>query len=115
MGALCFNAFQFFVCFRASRLVLSSVQEGISLFGFFVSSGAYTPVHVATSPELKGKSGDYFVHCAPAEKSKDADDSEAAEKLWHMSEEVVGILATSNGREAASAEQECNTEDKKEK
>jgi WW domain-containing oxidoreductase len=77
--------------------------------------GAYTPVHVATSPELKGKSGDYFVHCAPAEKSKDADDSEAAEKLWHMSEEVVGILATSNGREAASAEQECNTEDKKEK
>jgi NAD(P)-dependent dehydrogenase (short-subunit alcohol dehydrogenase family) len=64
-----------------------------------VESGAATSVWAATAPELEGKSGIYLEDChiaLPANETDDggyndwAVDPEAAEKLWALSEELVG-------------------------
>jgi NAD(P)-dependent dehydrogenase (short-subunit alcohol dehydrogenase family) len=51
--------------------------------------GARTTVHLASSPELEGKSGDYYVRCRPTKPSKAARDDEAAERLWKVSEALI--------------------------
>ena len=53
--------------------------------------GAFTSLHLATSPQLRGDGGKYYVHCAPQAPSKAALDRVAAAKLWQKSCELVGI------------------------
>lgn len=54
--------------------------------------GAYTSVHVATAPELKGVGGLYFVNSEPTKDvSPLAHDPALGERLWEMSEEVCGL------------------------
>ena len=64
-----------------------------------VASGAATSVWAATAPELEGKSGIYLEDChigLPASETDDggfsewAVDPDAAERLWSMSEDLVG-------------------------
>jgi NAD(P)-dependent dehydrogenase (short-subunit alcohol dehydrogenase family) len=59
---------------------------------FFISpeQGARTSIYLASSPEVEGVSGEYFVKCAPARPSAQARDGEAAVRLWQASEELVG-------------------------
>jgi NAD(P)-dependent dehydrogenase (short-subunit alcohol dehydrogenase family) len=58
---------------------------------FAISSekGARTSVYLASSPEVDGVTGGYFVKCAPASLSKAAQDDDAARRLWKVSEELV--------------------------
>ena len=51
--------------------------------------GARTSVYLASSPEVEGVSGKYFVKCAIAEPSRAALDEEAARRLWAVSAEMV--------------------------
>src|SRR5437867_4498965 len=56
--------------------------------------GAYTSVHVATSPLLDGpdyQDGGYFENCRKAEPSPAATDSGAAQALWTASEALTGL------------------------
>ena len=53
--------------------------------------GAETSVHLASSPEVAGISGGYFVTCKPAEPSALARDAGAAARLWALSEELCGL------------------------
>jgi NAD(P)-dependent dehydrogenase (short-subunit alcohol dehydrogenase family) len=60
---------------------------------FFLSpaKGARTSVYLASSPEVEGVSGEYFVKCKPRKPRRWAQDPEAARRLWRVSEELVGL------------------------
>jgi len=65
--------------------------------GISVEEGASTSVYLATSPEVAGLSGGYYVKCRPAElqTSTEAVSDAAAERLWKVSEELVGLPCSS--------------------
>jgi retinol dehydrogenase 12 len=58
------------------------------------SAGARTPVYLASSPQVAGVTGGYFVNCKPAEPSALAQDTRAATRLWALSEDLSGLAAT---------------------
>ena len=60
---------------------------------FFLSpaKGARTSIYLASSPEVAGVSGEYFVKCRPKEPRRWAQDPDAARRLWQVSEELVGL------------------------
>jgi NAD(P)-dependent dehydrogenase (short-subunit alcohol dehydrogenase family) len=51
--------------------------------------GARTSVYLASSPEVEGKTGDYWVRCHVGKPSRAARDDAAAERLWTVSEELI--------------------------
>lgn len=59
-----------------------------------VEKGAETAIYLASSPEVERVSGKYFSQCAPKESSKVSYDSEAARRLWSVSE---GMTRLKNG------------------
>jgi NAD(P)-dependent dehydrogenase (short-subunit alcohol dehydrogenase family) len=73
--------------------------RGLLAFGikisqrFFLSpaQGARTSVYLASSPEVEGVSGKYFVKCTETQPRKWAQDPDAAKRLWQVSEELVGL------------------------
>jgi len=67
---------------------------GLKVSGpFFLSpaKGARTSVFLASSPEVDGISGQYFVKCKPRTPRTWARDPDAAQRLWRVSEELVGL------------------------
>jgi NAD(P)-dependent dehydrogenase (short-subunit alcohol dehydrogenase family) len=53
--------------------------------------GAETAVFLASSPEIEGITGKYFVGKAEARSSKESYDPLLAEQLWRLDEELVGL------------------------
>lgn len=67
------------------------------------SQGAYSSVHVATAPSLRGVGGLYFVNSeATDDVSAVARDPVVAERLWEMSEEVCGLATPTAGTDTAA-------------
>lgn len=60
---------------------------------FFKSpeKGARTPIYLASSNEVEGVSGKYFIDCKPATASAHATDPEVAARLWDASEKLTGL------------------------
>ncbi|MBI5030073.1 MAG: SDR family oxidoreductase [Chloroflexi bacterium] len=56
-----------------------------------VQEGAKTSVYLASSPEVEGVTGKYFSRCKPRSSSPESYDEQAQERLWKVSEELVGI------------------------
>ncbi|SEJ02572.1 Short-chain dehydrogenase [Dyadobacter koreensis] len=54
-----------------------------------VEQGAATTIYLATSPEVEGVSGQYFVDSKPGRSSKAAKDRELGSRLWDLSEELT--------------------------
>lgn len=54
---------------------------------------AETVIYLATSPEVAGVTGRYFVDCEPKAPTADATDRGAAARLWAISAEMVGLPA----------------------
>ena len=54
--------------------------------------GAYTSIHLATSPEIEGTGGKYYFHCQSIPTGLCASDPVAAERLWRISEKLVGLV-----------------------
>ena len=71
--------------------------SGVLAFGLKVAApfflkpekGAETSIYLASSPEVEGVTGKYFVKCKPRQPSKAGQDSAAARRLWEISEELV--------------------------
>jgi len=63
-----------------TRLVMRSPEKG-----------AETVVYLATSPEVEGISGKYFVDTKAKYSSRASQDPEAARRLWQISEELTGL------------------------
>jgi NAD(P)-dependent dehydrogenase (short-subunit alcohol dehydrogenase family) len=66
---------------------------------FFLSpaKGARTSVYLASSPDVEGVSGQYFVKCKARQPRRWAQDPEAAARLWRVSEELVGLPQLQEG------------------
>jgi retinol dehydrogenase-12 len=67
---------------------------GLKIAGpFFLTpkTGAKTPIYLASSPDVEGVTGEYFVRSKIAKPSAAATDDEAARRLWEVSEELVGL------------------------
>ena len=52
-------------------------------------AGARTSVFLASSPEVEGRSGGYWVRCRPGRLSHQARSAEQAARLWEVSEELL--------------------------
>ena len=76
-------------------LQASPIVKGLfrvaSLFARSAEKGAETVVYLASSPEVQGASGGYYFDCKPIAPSAAAQDEAAAERLWQVSEQLVGI------------------------
>ena len=76
---------------RNNGLVGRAVNAFIGARGVSADKGAATPVYLATSPDVVGVSGRYFVNCrdtAPADAAFDAD---LAAELWQLSASLTGV------------------------
>ncbi len=68
----------------------------IALFGAFSRTpekGAETQIYLATSPEVDGVTGQYFVDCKPARSSAESRDEHVAHRLWEVSAQMTGLAA----------------------
>ena len=70
---------------------------GILLFRAFKpfmrspEKGADTLVYLAASPDVEGRTGEYFIDCEVATPSEEAYDGTLREKLWEVSEKLTGL------------------------
>jgi retinol dehydrogenase-12 len=79
---------------RFGREVRGPMRVGVALARPFMLSpqrGAATIVYLATSPEVAGATGGYYVKSRPREPSPAARDDAAARRLWQLSEELTGL------------------------
>jgi len=64
-----------------------------ALFGISAQKGALTSIYLATSPDVEGVSGQYFVKCKAVPSSKVSQDAEIARQLWDTSEQLTGLAS----------------------
>jgi len=67
------------------------VPQGRRDRGIETSKGAQTSLYLATSPEVAGVSGRYFVNREAASSSAVSYDKELAQRLWQVSAELTGL------------------------
>jgi retinol dehydrogenase-14 len=56
--------------------------------------GAATSIHLASSPDLAQVTGHYFANSKPERSSKRSYDKATAARLWQVSTDLVGLVAT---------------------
>jgi NAD(P)-dependent dehydrogenase (short-subunit alcohol dehydrogenase family) len=71
-----------------ARIVMNVVH---ALFAKPPDEGAQTSIYLASSPEVEGVSGKYFIDKQPVASSDRSYDEAAARRLWEISEELTGI------------------------
>jgi hypothetical protein len=71
--------------------IVKGIFRLVSLFARSAEKGAETVVYLASSPEVQGASGGYYFDCKPVSPTMAAQDDAAAERLWEVSEHLVGI------------------------
>ncbi len=55
------------------------------------AEGARTSIHLASSPDVEGVTGEYFAKCKTTTPSGRARDDASAQKLWKLSEQLCGV------------------------
>src|SRR5262249_57042622 len=75
------------------RVVGAGTRIAKQLCAISPERGAETPVYLASSPAVEGKSGGYFEKCAPSTPSREAQDDAAARRLWEESAWIAGIAS----------------------
>jgi len=71
--------------------VLDRLQRILTRFMKAPERGARTSVYLATSPEVEGVTGRYFVDCREKQPAEHATDPDIARRLWEISEHLVGL------------------------
>jgi NAD(P)-dependent dehydrogenase (short-subunit alcohol dehydrogenase family) len=72
-----------------------AVMIGVArLFMKSPAQGAGTPVYLASSPQVQGITGRYYVSRKPRTSSKASYDTTAAARLWQVSADLTGMTAT---------------------
>jgi len=72
--------------------LIALVKKFINLRGISPQEGAQTSIYLATAAEVRGVSGTYFYQCRQARVDPIALDREAAQRLWQVSLELVGLV-----------------------
>jgi len=67
------------------------VQLTKRLFAIPAVQGARTAIYAASAPELAEITGAYFINCRAATPSPEAQDDEAAERLWAASAHIASL------------------------
>jgi NAD(P)-dependent dehydrogenase (short-subunit alcohol dehydrogenase family) len=70
------------------------LRIGIAIARPFMLSpeqGARTPIYLASSPEVEGVTGQYFVKCKPRRSAAASYDEAAQRRLWEISEQMTGL------------------------
>ena len=91
-------------CLHPGAGVRTNLGSGVSgVFGFTVRAltplmkspekGAETSIYLASSPEVEGLSGGYFVKKAEARSSDVSHDERIARRLWEVSAELTNVPA----------------------
>jgi NAD(P)-dependent dehydrogenase (short-subunit alcohol dehydrogenase family) len=62
-----------------------------NLLGASPEQGAHTSLYLATSPQVEGSSGQYFIDCKAVPSSTESYDEQTAERLWQVSAELTGL------------------------
>ncbi|MCJ7625668.1 MAG: SDR family oxidoreductase [Anaerolineaceae bacterium] len=63
----------------------------LGLFAVKPQEGARTSIYLASSPEVEGVSGKYFMECKEVPSSSQSYDEDTARRLWQISEELTGM------------------------
>lgn len=71
--------------------LLRWLQPLIFRGGIPVEEGAATTVYLASSPEVEGVSGKFYVDCKDTRSSEMSYDLENQRRLWQLSEEMTGL------------------------
>ncbi len=72
-----------------------AVMIGVArLFMKTPAQGAGTPIYLASSPQVEGITGRYYVNRKPKTSSKYSYDTTAAARLWQASADLAGMTAT---------------------
>jgi retinol dehydrogenase 14 len=58
------------------------------------AQGAQTSIHLASSPDVEGISGRFFVDGKPRSANKAADDGDVTARLWQVSADLVGLQSS---------------------
>lgn len=69
------------------------IKLGARLVAIGPEAGARTSIYLATSPEVEGVTGRYFVKCRPVNSSSQSREQATAERLWRLSQELTGQTA----------------------
>lgn len=76
---------------NAPRPPFSWALPVIRPFTLSPEEGAKTSIYLASSPEVDGVTGGYFVRCRKAATDPRAEDAALAQRLWNTSAELVGL------------------------
>jgi NAD(P)-dependent dehydrogenase (short-subunit alcohol dehydrogenase family) len=71
------------------------------LWGLSVEEGARTSIYLASSGEVQGVTGRYFVKCREAESSPASRDRQSMRRLWEISSRMTGLAAESDAAEGS--------------
>jgi retinol dehydrogenase 12 len=75
----------------AGSPILGGIFRLASRFARTPEKGAQTVIYLASSPEVQGASGGYYFDCKLTPPSAAAQDDDVAERLWQVSDQLVGI------------------------
>ena len=75
----------------------------VRMFAISPEQGADTIIHLASSPEVQGVTGQYFVKRKIAQPSAAARDDAAAKQLWEASEALSHANGAANRPHASAA------------
>jgi NAD(P)-dependent dehydrogenase (short-subunit alcohol dehydrogenase family) len=76
---------------KESGGLLPLVLRAAQLFGISSEQGAETIVYLASSPEVADVSGGYFFKCRAIAPAPQAEDDNAARRLWQESAKLAGV------------------------
>ena len=77
--------------FREPGFVGWLLRRAADVIALSPEDGAKTSIYLASSPDVAGISGRYFVKEKPTESSPQSRDAAAAQRLWQLSEEMTGV------------------------
>jgi NAD(P)-dependent dehydrogenase (short-subunit alcohol dehydrogenase family) len=79
---------------RNNGAIVSTAWKLAGTFMRSAEKGARTQIYLASSPEVEGVTGKYFVDCKEARSSAESHDANIARRLWEVSAQMTGLPAT---------------------
>lgn len=76
---------------RSNGGIFRRMWDLLELVAVTPEDGARTSVYLASSPEVAGLTGEYFVRCKPVRASIASCDQDLASRLWEVSEKLTGL------------------------
>jgi NAD(P)-dependent dehydrogenase (short-subunit alcohol dehydrogenase family) len=83
--------------FRVEGVIGWLLRRAADLFAISPEAGAKTSIYLASSPEIEGVTGRYFVRQKAVGSSPASLDDATARRLWEVSEELTGLKSALAG------------------